>query len=53
MISQVQRSGGGVTDLRGGPAEGLLEQPEGVFEVEAAQERLPAAVHLAAGGLGA
>ena len=34
--------GGGVAELRAGPAEGLLEQPEGVFEVEAAQERLPA-----------
>src|SRR4249920_4193322 len=28
--------GGGVADLGGGPAEDLLEQPEGVFEVEAA-----------------
>jgi len=24
----------GVTDLRGGPAEGLFEQPEGVFQVQ-------------------
>ena len=54
MISQVQRSAGGrVADLRGGPAEGLLEQPEGVFEIEAAQERLPAAVDIGGGGAGA
>jgi hypothetical protein len=30
-----------VAQLRGGPAQGLLEQPEGVFQVEAAQKRLP------------
>src|SRR2546421_10450783 len=28
------------TDARAGPAEGLFEQPEGVFKVEAVQERL-------------
>ncbi len=33
-----------VADLRCGPAEGLLEQPEGVLKIEAAQEGLPAAV---------
>jgi len=27
-------------NLLAGPAQGLLEQPEGVFEIEAAQERL-------------
>src|SRR3954447_16910918 len=26
-------------DLRDGPAQGLFEQPEGVFEIETAQER--------------
>ena len=31
---------------------GLLEEPEGVLEVEAAQERLPEPVHLAGGHLG-
>jgi hypothetical protein len=45
--------GGGVADLRGGPAEDLLEQAEGVPQVKAAQERLPGAVHLARGGAGA
>jgi hypothetical protein len=38
-------------DLRG-PAQGLLEQSEGVFEVEPAQERLPAAVDVGRGGAG-
>jgi hypothetical protein len=32
-----------VPQLGNGPAESLLEQPEGVFDVEATQERLPAA----------
>src|SRR3954451_3910273 len=44
--------GSRVTDLRCGPAEGLFEQPEGVFQVEAAQERLPAAVHVCGCGAG-
>ena len=35
-----------VAELRGGPAEGLLEQPEGVFEVEAAEVGLPQSVHM-------
>ena len=44
LISQVHRSAAcRVADLRGGPAEDLLEQPEGVLQVEPAQERLPAA----------
>jgi len=33
-----------VADFGGGPAEDLLEQPEGVLEVETAQERRPGAV---------
>src|SRR6266571_3932548 len=44
--------GGRVADLGGGPAEDLLEQAEGVFQVEAAQERLPQPVHLTRGGAG-
>ena len=44
--------GGGVTDLGYGPAEGLFEQAEGVFQVEAAQERLPAAIDVGRGGVG-
>ena len=53
MTSQVQRSAGrGCGSSGSGPAEGLLEQPEGVFEVEAAQERLPAAVDVGRGGVG-
>jgi hypothetical protein len=39
--------GGGVAELGGGPPEDLLEQPEGVFQVEAAQERLPEPADLA------
>jgi hypothetical protein len=31
------------------PAEGLFEEPEGVFQVETAQERLPEPVHLGFG----
>src|SRR5207247_9796131 len=42
--------GGRVADFGGGPAEDLLEQAEGVFEVEAAQERLPELVYLAWAG---
>ena len=45
-------AGVGVAELRAGPAEGLLEQPEGVFQVEAAQEGLPPAVHVGRGGAG-
>ncbi len=39
-------SGPGVADLRRGPAQDLLEQPKGVFQVKPAQERLPEPVHL-------
>jgi len=42
----------GVADLRGGPAEDLLEQPEGVFKIETAQKRLPQAVHVRRCGAG-
>ena len=53
MTSQVQRSAGvRGADLRCGPAEGLLEQPEGVFQVEATQEGLPPAVHVGRVGAG-
>jgi transposase len=45
--------GGRVADLGGGPAQDLLEQAEGVLEVEAAQERLPAPVHLSGQRAGA
>jgi putative transposase len=38
--------GGRVADLGPGPAEHLLEEPEGVLQVEPAQERLPAPVHV-------
>src|SRR3954464_4353029 len=41
---------GGGPDLRCGPAQGLFEQPESVFEVEAAQEGLPPAVDIGCGG---
>jgi hypothetical protein len=45
-MSQVHRSAAsGLRILGGGPAEGLLEQPEGVFQVESAQERLPEPVN--------
>src|SRR3954451_10672009 len=40
---------GGIAQLGGGPAEGLLEEPEGVFEVEPAQEGLPGPVDVDAG----
>lgn len=43
----------GVTDFRGRPAEGLLPQPEGVLQVESAEEGLPPAVHVhGCGGIG-
>src|ERR1700685_2034850 len=41
-----------VADFGGGPAKDLLEQPEGVLDVEAAQERLPVPVHLIGRGAG-
>jgi len=44
--------GFGGADLRAGPAEGLFEQPERGFEVEATQERLPSAIHVSSGGAG-
>ncbi|HEY3735453.1 MAG TPA: hypothetical protein VGL63_16210 [Streptosporangiaceae bacterium] len=37
--------GGRVAQPGPGPAEDLLEEPERVFDIEAAQERLPAAIH--------
>src|SRR5262249_46077193 len=45
--------GGWVTQLRAGPAEHLLDEPERVFKIKSSQERLPGAVHLGGGGLGA
>jgi hypothetical protein len=36
--------GGRIAEFRAGPAQGLLEEPERVPEVKAAQERLPAQV---------
>ena len=36
----------GGADLWGGPAQGLLEQPERVFEVEPAEKSLPEPVHM-------
>ncbi|MBO8200911.1 hypothetical protein JW613_21755 [Streptomyces smyrnaeus] len=40
-------SGGiGCTDLGVRPAQGLLEEPEGVFDVEAPQEDLPEPVDI-------
>src|ERR1019366_8878961 len=42
-----------VADFRGGPAEGLLEQAEGVLEVKPAQERLPQPVGVTGAGAGA
>ncbi|WP_186459370.1 hypothetical protein [Saccharopolyspora dendranthemae] len=35
-----------LSQLRNGPAEGLFEQSEGVFDVEAAQECLPASINI-------
>ena len=42
----------GSTDLRTGPAQGLLEQPKRVLEIEPAQVGLPPAVHVPSGGAG-
>jgi hypothetical protein len=39
-------------DLRSCLAQGLLEQPEGVFEIESSQEGLPPPVHITSGGGG-
>ena len=39
--------GGRVAQLGPGPAEHLFQEPERMFDIEAAQERLPGAVHLA------
>src|SRR6516165_1588736 len=44
--------GGGVADLRRGPAQDLLEQAECVLQVKAAQECLPQPVYLIWGGAG-
>jgi hypothetical protein len=48
-----QVGGVGIPDLGDGPAEGLLEQPERVLQVESSQERLPAQVYVLAGHRGA
>lgn len=40
----------GSTQFRGGPAQGLLREAECVLQVEAAEECLPEAVHVAGGG---
>ena len=45
-------TGGRGADLRGRPAQGLLEQSEGVLEIETAEERLPPAVDVGGGGAG-
>ena len=45
--------GRGVADLRRGPAQDLLKQAEGVFQVKPAQERLPEPVDLLRAGAGA
>src|ERR1019366_3215353 len=46
-------SGLRVADLRRGPAEDLPGQPEGVLDIEPAQKRLPAPVHVRGRGAGA
>jgi hypothetical protein len=43
----------GGAELRAGPAEGLLKQPEGVLKIEPAEKRLPPAVDVGGGGAGA
>jgi hypothetical protein len=53
MTFQVQRSAAcGVrgADLRPGPADGLLEQPEGVLKIESAQVGPTSAVDVGTGG---
>jgi hypothetical protein len=45
-------SGGGVANFGGGPAEDLLEQPEGMLKIKSAQERLPQQVYLSGGQAG-
>src|ERR1019366_7581820 len=45
--------GGRVAQFRAGPAELLLEEPERVLDIEAAQERLPGPVHVLFAGGGA
>src|SRR6266508_5121867 len=42
-----------IADLGCGPAQGLLEQAEGVLKIEAAQERLPEPVDVVGRGVGA
>src|SRR6266851_7274107 len=42
-----------ITQLRARPAENLFQEPERVFDIKPAQERLPGAVHLIGGGPGA
>jgi hypothetical protein len=41
-----------VADFRGGPAEDLPVQAEGVLKIETAQERLPQPVHVSGRGAG-
>ena len=54
MISQVHLSAAAGSRIFGAVhPQDLLEQPEGVLQVEAAQERLPAPVHVFTGGAGA
>jgi transposase len=43
----------GGAELRAGPAEGLLEQPEGVLKIEPTEKRLPPTVDVGGGGAGA
>jgi hypothetical protein len=42
-----------VADLGDGPAQGLFEQPEGVFKIESAEKRLPAQIDVFTGHAGA
>ena len=54
MASQGPAVGGlGGAELRAGPAQGLLEQSEGVLKIERTEKRLPPAVDVGGGGAGA
>jgi hypothetical protein len=54
MASQSPAVGGlGGAELRAGPAQGLLEQSEGVLKIEPTEKRLPPAVDVGGGGAGA
>jgi hypothetical protein len=48
ITSRVQRSAASGVRIFGR----LFEQPEGALEIEAAQERLPPAIHILSGGAG-